>query len=209
MNFTLRNRALITIAAGLISGLTMASAWNLDPDHSNIHFKIRHMMISNVAGDLSSVKGTFDIDDKDSSKWKMEAEAPVATISTNNPKRDTHLKSADFFDAGKYPTIKFKSSKFEKAGDGKWTMKGDLTMHGVTKEVTWNVDSLTDPMKDPYGLMRRGFSAATKINRKDWGLKWNKALETGGVAVGEDVDVTVDAEMTSGTPAAKPTGKKS
>jgi polyisoprenoid-binding protein YceI len=181
-------------ALACLCALAVGSEWTIDAAHSTVRFKVRHMMVSNVEGTFSDVKGTFDIPDKDLTKMKAEATIGVASVSTNQEKRDAHLKSPDFFDAAKFPTMTFKSSKVTKKGK-KMEMKGDLTMHGVTKPVTLEVDEVTDAVKDMQGNPRRGFSASTEINRKDFGLTWNHALETGGVAVGEKVGVTLNFEL--------------
>ena len=177
-----------------LSALGYGATWNIDPAHSVAHFKIKHMMITNVPGQFTGISGTFEVDDKDITKLKAEATLDVKTLNTNNEKRDGHLKSPDFFDAEKYPTITFKSKKVTKSG-ANFKLMGDLTMHGVTKEVTLNAAELTSPVKDPGGNMKRGFSATTQLNRKDFGITWNKALEAGGWLVGEKVDVTIELEL--------------
>lgn len=182
--------------------LGRAAVWELDPAHSSAQFAIRHLMVSTVRGEFTKFTGTFTLDDKDLAKSTLEASIDVTSINTRIAKRDDHLKSPDFFDAAKYPTMTFKSKKVEAAGEGKFKVTGDLTMHGVTKEVVLDVSGSTKAIKDPTGKMRLGGSATTKINRKDFGLSYNKALETGGVLVGEDVDITIDVEMTEKTAAA-------
>jgi polyisoprenoid-binding protein YceI len=189
-----------TIIALALPALAVASTWNIDPDHSNVGFKVRHLMVSNVKGSFEKHSGVIDINDKDISKSKVEVTIDTSSINTNVQKRDEHLRSADFFDVAKHPTMTFVSKKVAKAGKDKLKVTGDLTLHGVTKEVVLDVDSISKESKDPWGNMRRGTTATTKINRKDFGLVWNKALETGGVAVGEEVLITLEIEMIKAQP---------
>lgn len=184
--------SIITLA---LPALALAASWNIDPDHSNIGFKVRHLMVSNVKGSFEKVSGTVDINDKDITKSKVEVTIDTASINTNVQKRDEHLRSADFFDVTKFPTMTFVSKKVAKVGKDKLKVTGDLTLHGVTKEVVLDVEGPAKEIKDPWGNQRRGASATTKINRKDFGLVWNKALETGGVAVGEEVLITLEVEL--------------
>jgi len=172
--------------------------WKLDPAHSNAEFKVRHMMISNVKGSFSGLTGDLTEHTVDSSLSTIEASIPVATVSTGDPQRDGHLKSADFFDAEKYATMDFKSTRVEKKGAEEYSVTGDLTIHGVTKSVTFAVEGPTAPGKDPWGNTRIGISATAKINRKDFGLTWNASLETGGILVGEEVQLTVEAQFIKG-----------
>ncbi len=181
-------------ALACLSALASGAQWDIDGAHSTVRFKVRHMMVSNVEGTFADIKGTFNVDDKDITKTTSEATIAVSSINTNQEKRDAHLKSPDFFDVTKYPTITFKSTKVVKKGK-KFDLVGNLSLHGVTKEVTLKVDELTAPAKDMQGSMRRGFSATGEINRKDFGLTWNKALEAGGVAVSEKVDLTLNFEL--------------
>ena len=184
--------AVVTLA---IPAFASASTWNIDPDHSNVGFKVRHLMVSNVKGSFDKHSGTIDINDKDITKSKVEVTIDTTSINTNVQKRDEHLRSADFFDVAKYPTMTFVSKKVAKAGEDKLKITGDLTLHGVTRQVVLDVDGLSKDSKDPWGNIRRGATASTKINRKDFGLVWNKALETGGVTVGEEVTITLEIEM--------------
>jgi polyisoprenoid-binding protein YceI len=170
------------------------TTWNIDPAHSSAEFKVKHMMISNVKGSFSGLSGVLTEHASDSTLSSVEASIPVATISTGDPQRDGHLKSADFFDAEKYPTLNFKSTKVVRQGDT-YEVTGDLTIDGVTKPVTFAVDGPSAPGKDPWGNTRIGLSATTKINRKDFGLGWNAALETGGFLVGEEIAITLDVEF--------------
>ena len=186
---------IIVLATFTLPVLAMASTWKIDPDHSNIGFKVRHLMVSNVRGNFEKHSGTVNIDDRDITKSKVEISIDAASINTNVAKRDAHLRSADFFDVAKYPTITFVSRKVARAGADKLRVTGDLTIHGVTREVVLDVDGPTRESKDPWGNIRRGASASTTINRKDFGLTWNKALETGGVLVGDDITITLEIEM--------------
>jgi len=187
--------SIITIAAMAIPTFALASTWTIDPDHSNIGFKVRHLMVSNVKGNFNKFTGVVEINDKDITKSKVEVSIDTNSINTNVQKRDEHLRSADFFDVAKYPTMTFVSNKVAKAGKDKLKVTGDLTLHGVTRQVVLDVEGPTKESKDPWGNIRKGATATTKINRKDFGLVWNAALETGGVAVGEEVTITLEIEM--------------
>jgi len=172
------------------------STYTIDPAHSVADFKVRHLMVSNVRGEFSGVSGTVEFDEQNPGNSKVDATIDVNTIQTRDAQRDAHLKSADFFDAEKYPSITFKSKKVVKTGDDEHKVTGDLTIHGVTKEVVLDVEGPAPEAKDPWGNVKTGASAKTKINRKDYGLGWNVALETGGVLVGEDVQIHLDLELT-------------
>lgn len=169
--------------------------WKLDPAHSSAEFKIKHMMISNVKGSFSGLTGTLIEDKNDPTRSTVEATIDIGTISTGDAQRDAHLKSADFFDQEKHPHMTFKSTRVEKKAEGEYAVTGDLTLHGVTKPVTFAVEGPSAPGKDPWGNTRIGLSATGKINRKDFGLTWNAALETGGILVGEDVQITLDVQF--------------
>lgn len=187
---------LIAVVATLaIPAFASASTWNIDPDHSNVGFKVRHLMVSNVKGSFDKHSGTVDINDKDITKSKVEVTIDTASINTNVQKRDEHLRSADFFDVAKYPTMTFVSKKVAKAGKDKLKVTGYLTLHGVTRQVVLDVEGPSKESKDPWGNIRKGATASTKINRKDFGLVWNAALETGGVTVGDEVTITLEIEM--------------
>src|SRR5258707_14528321 len=183
--------AVITL---LCSSWVYASTWEIDPAHSSARFSIRHMMISNVQGEFGKVTGTVNWDEAEVTKSTVEATIDATTINTREPKRDGHLKSPDFFDVAKYPTITFKSTSVKKVGADRLAIKGELTMHGVTKPVTLDA-TYTNEVKDPGGNTRRGASARTKLNRKDFGLKWNQTVEGGGVLVGDQVDIALDLEL--------------
>jgi len=169
-------------------------AWQIDASHSQIGFSVRHMMVSTVRGRFSTVSGTLNIDEANPANSWVEAEADTASISTNDANRDGHLRSADFFDAEKFPKVTFKSTSVAKDGDN-YKVTGDLTMHGVTKPVTFTVE-YSGVIKDPYGLQRAGFEAQAKINRKDFGLGWGGVLETGGAIVSDEVKIILEFEAT-------------
>jgi polyisoprenoid-binding protein YceI len=187
--------AVVIAALLLFPAFAQSETWTIDTPHSNAQFSVRHMMISNVKGQFDKVTGTVELDEKDITLSKVEATIDVTTINTREPKRDAHLKSPDFFDAAKYPTITFKSSSIAKAADGRLKVTGDLTMHGVTKQVVLDVEPLSPPMKDRGGNLHAGTSATTRINRKDFGVNYNAVLETGGVMVGDEVTITIDVEL--------------
>jgi len=172
--------------------------WKLDPAHSSAEFKVKHMMISNVKGRFTGLEGTILENPSDPTRSTVEASIDVSTINTHDAQRDAHLKSGDFFDAEKNPAMTFKSTKVERKGEAEYRVTGDLTLHGVTKPVTFEVDGPSLPGKDPWGNTRIGLSATGKINRKDFGLNWNAALETGGILVGEDVQITLDVQFVKG-----------
>ena len=154
------------------------------------------MMISTVRGEFTKLSGTAVIDDKNLAKSTVEASIEAGSISTRMDKRDEHLRSPDFLDTAKFATIAFKSTEVKKAGEGKYKVTGNLTLHGVTKPVVLDVESPATELKDPYGNTKRGAVATTTINRKDFGLNWNKAVEAGGVMVGDDIAITIDVEAT-------------
>jgi polyisoprenoid-binding protein YceI len=172
--------------------------WKLDPAHSHAEFKVKHMMISNVKGSFSGLTGTLTENADSPSLSGIEASIDVNTVSTGDAQRDGHLKSADFFEAEKYPQMTFKSTKVEKKGEEDYAVTGDLTVHGITKPVTFKVEGPSAPGKDPWGNTRIGLAATTKINRKDFGLSWNAALETGGILVGEDVQIALEVQFIKG-----------
>jgi polyisoprenoid-binding protein YceI len=174
---------------------TPVTTWNIDPVHSHAQFKVKHMMVSNVKGEFTPISGTLKLDIADLSNSGIEASIDATTINTRDAQRDAHLKSADFFDVEKFPTLTFKSTRAAKKGDGWLAVAGDLTIHGVTRNVVLEVEGPSGPMKDPWGNTRIGFSATTRINRKDFGLTWNTVLETGGILVGDDVTITLDVQF--------------
>jgi len=175
--------------------LTYTATWQMDPDHSSFQFKIRHLTVSNVKGDFSKLKGVVMIDDQDIARLKIEVFIDAASVNTGHAQRDEHLRGPDFFDVIKYPTITFLSKKVIKADTDRLKVVGDLTIHGVTREITVDVEGPTPEVKDPWGNFRRGATATTKINRRDFGLTWNKVLDTGGLVVGEEVNIYVEVEL--------------
>lgn len=187
--------SIIAILALTLPAFAAAATWTIDPDHSSIGFKVKHLMVANVKGNFEKHSGTVDINEKDITKSKVEISIDTNSINTNVQKRDEHLRSADFFDVAKFPTMTFVSKKVAKAGKDKLKVTGDLTLHGVTKEVVLDVEGPSAESKDPWGNTRKGATATTRINRKDFGLNWNKALETGGVLVGEEVIINIEVEL--------------
>ena len=175
--------------------VTATTTWNIDPVHSNAQFKVKHMMISNVKGEFTAVTGKLELNSADITKSRVEASIDAATINTREAQRDAHLKSGDFLDVEKFPMLTFKSTRVSKTGIDQLTGEGDLTIHGVTRNVVLEVEGPSAPMKDPWGNTRIGIAATTRIKRKDFGLTWNAALETGGIMVGEEVTITLDAEF--------------
>lgn len=173
----------------------MKTNYKIDPAHSSAQFLVRHMMISNVRGGFSSLQGTIGYDPENVSATTIETTIDAASISTLEAQRDTHLKSADFLEVEKFPTITFKSKSVAPAGDGELNVTGDLTIHGVTKQVVLKVEGPTAEGKDPYGNVRMGASATTKIKRSDFGLTFNAALETGGVLVGDDLKIELEVSL--------------
>jgi polyisoprenoid-binding protein YceI len=172
-----------------------AITYVIDPSHSTAGFKVRHLMVSNVRGEFSGVAGTVVFDAEDPANSKVEAAIDATTIQTRDSQRDQHLKSADFLDAEKFPRITFASKKVIPVGDAEWRVVGDLTIHGVTREVALDVQGPTPEVKDPWGNIKIGATATTKVNRKDFGLGWNVALEAGGVLVGDEVAIQIEVEM--------------
>ena len=170
------------------------TTWNIDPVHTTAEFKVRHMMITNVKGHFTGVTGVLTLDEQDITKSHVEASIDAASINTREAQRDAHLKSADFFDVQKFPTITFKSKKAEAAGAGKFKLTGDLTMRGVTKEVTLDVEGPSQQLV-AQGRARVGATATTKINRQDYGVSWSRALDGGGVVVSDDVTITIELEL--------------
>lgn len=172
-----------------------STTWTIDPQHSSAQFSVRHMMISNVKGEFSKVTGTVEYDGKDLRSIKVDATIDTTTVNTREPQRDAHLKSAEFFDVANYPTMTFKSKRVEQVQQGSFKLVGDMTIHGVTKEVVLDVAGPSQEIKDLRGNVHIGASATTKVNRKDFGLKWNGLVEGGGVVVGDEVSITLDLEF--------------
>jgi polyisoprenoid-binding protein YceI len=174
---------------------TAASTWKIDPAHTVAEFKVKHMMISNVKGHFSKVTGTLTLDESDLAKSTVEAIIDAASLETREPQRDGHLKSPEFLDVEKFPSLTFKSAGVSLVKPGELVVDGDLTIHGVTRPVKLDVEGPTPPTQDPWGNTRVAVSATTKISRKDFGLTWNAALEGGGFLIGDEVTITLDAEF--------------
>ena len=191
------------LAVLLFAVPALAVELQVDPAHSTASFAIKHMMVSTVHGSFGKVTGTLNHDPKDPTKSSANIQIDPASLDTRVEKRDAHLKSADFFDVQKCADMSFKSTKVEKAGEKKYKVTGDLTMHCATKPVTLDVEGLNGPVKGPQGANLYAATATGKLSRKDFGLLWNKSLETGGVVVGDEVQLTVDLELTDSPPAAK------
>lgn len=181
-----------------LPGLAAASSWKIDSSHASAQFAVRHLMVSTVRGTLGKITGTLNLDEADPTRSTVEATIDVAGIDTREPKRDMHLRSPDFFDVAKFPKITFKSKKAERVADGKYRVTGDLTIRDVTREVVLDVEGFPKPFKDPFGSVRMGGLVTTKLNRKDFGIVWNKTMDNGGLVVGDEVDVTIDVEFVGG-----------
>jgi polyisoprenoid-binding protein YceI len=186
----------LLVGLALLSPLTvLASTWEIDPNHTTMQFKVRHLMISNVKGGFDKFRGMLSLDDKDITKSKVEVVIDTASVNTNIKKRDDDLRSPNFFDAAQFPTMTFTSTKVEKAGENGLKIIGNLTIKGTTRTVVLVVDGLTPEVKDPWGGIRRGASASTTIKRRDFGLTWNKTMDNGGAVVGEDVAIQLEVEF--------------
>jgi len=185
--------AAMIAAAALYPVNAGAATWVLDPAHTNINFSVRHMMLSDVTGEFDKFSGTITANDDDPKSVEIEVTIDAASINTRNEKRDMHLKSPDFLDVAKYPTITFKSLKIEPVSDTKWKITGNLTMHGVTKPVVLEVTGPT-PEVNVMGAVHRAASATTTINRQDFGVAFNKTLDNGGLVVGNDVTITINVD---------------
>ena len=188
----------------LLAGVSTAQAqtWTIDQAHSAAHFAVRHMMVSTVRGDMGKITGTMNFDPKQPSAGSIEASIDMTGIDTREPGRDTHLKGVDFFDVATFPAMTFKSKKIESLAGGGFKVTGDLTMRGVTKEVVLDVEPLRPAIKDQRGATRTGTTATTTINRQDFGVKWSRMLDGGGVVVSDEVSITIDVELVM-PPAAK------
>ena len=198
MNRSLRSLFVSAVASALLLGASasaFASSWEVDPAHSRIGFAVRHMMISTVRGSFAKYAGTVALDDGDIAKSKIHLDIDAASISTQNEKRDQDLRSPLFFDVAHFPQITFDSTKVERRGTDGLSVTGNLTIKGITRPVVLTVTGVTGEVKDPFGAIRRGAAAQTKINRKDFGLTWNKPLEAGGVVLGEEVTIDLDVEL--------------
>jgi len=196
----------IALTAGLAAVLSLpagaaTSEWKIDPQHTSAQFSVRHMAISTVRGAFSKVTGAILLDDSDITKSTVDVTIDVSTVDTREPDRDKDLRSDKFFDVAHYPSITFKSKRVQQVSTGKLKVTGDLTIHGTTKEVVLDVEGPTPPVKDPWGNVRAAVTATTKVNRQDFGVKWNATLDNGGVVVGDDVNITIDVEMIKQAPA--------
>ncbi|HSZ19302.1 MAG TPA: YceI family protein [Candidatus Acidoferrum sp.] len=181
---------------------TQPTQWQIDPAHSAAHFSVRHLMISNVRGEFTKLTGSAQINPADLAKSTVEVTIEAGSLNTREAQRDEHLRSPDFFDVANYPTLTFRSKRVEPLGAEAFKLTGDLTIRGVTKQVTFDVDGPTPSVKDPWGNTRAGVTASAKINRKDFGLVWNALTEAGGVVVGDEVKITIDAELIQLAPTA-------
>jgi polyisoprenoid-binding protein YceI len=191
----MRNRLVIAVALATLSlagesARAQSASWTIDPNHSSINFEVRHLGVSNVHGSLNGVKGTVAFDEKDITKSKVEATADTATVNTNVDRRDQDLKSPKYFDVQKYPQLSFKSTSVSNAG-GKLTMTGDLTLNGVTKSITLDVDGPAPPQTDKQGKTRSGFSATGKLKRSDY----NFGSGTPSAVIGDDIKFSIDVEI--------------
>jgi polyisoprenoid-binding protein YceI len=169
-------------------------SWKIDPSHTTIEFSVKHMMITTVRGSFTSFDGTLQLDEQHPAASHVEGTVDVASISTNESQRDDHLRSADFFDVENYPQMRFRGTRVEHGGSDSFKLYGDLTIKDVTREVVFDVTN-EGQGRDPWGNQRWGLSAATKLSRKDFGLTWNVALETGGWLVGDEVKVAIELQL--------------
>lgn len=176
---------------------TTASTWTIDPAHSAAEFKVRHMMISYVKGEFSGLSGVLNLYETDYTKSSVRASIPTASVRTGDDKRDSHLKNADFFDIERFPALTFQSTNIATAGDNNYIVTGDLTIRDITRSVILTVEDLSKPSKDPWGHQRIGVTGSTKVKRKDFGLTWNMALDSGGMLLGEEVTITLDVQFVS------------
>jgi len=178
-----------------VNPITAISTWSIDPAHSSVHFKVRHMMISNVRGEFRTVRGDLKLNDADITQSEIDIEIDPSSIHTSDEQRDAHLRSPDFLDTERHSLLTFRSTKVEKTGVDTLRVQGALTIHGVTRNVELDVDSISPATKDPWGKVRMAASAKTVISRKDFGLTWNAALETGGILVGDEVTIDLDVQF--------------
>ena len=192
----MRSKLLNLSSLFVLAGAACSAAeWNIDPNHSQANFAVKHMMVSTVHGSFNGLKGTVAYDPAHPLASKAELTIDATTVDTRNDMRDKDLKSENFFDVTKFPTITFVSKRVEASGPGKLKISGDMTLHGVTKEVTWQVDGPAAGVKDGKGNLHSGATATTTVNRKDFGLTWNKTLDGGGVMVSDEVELTVEVEL--------------
>ncbi len=183
-----------TLALAL-SANAQAATWSIDASHTRVGFKVRHLMVSWVQGEFADVSGTVEYDPAAPTKTGATVTVQMASVDTRDAKRDEHLRSADFFDVAKHPTMSFTSKSVKQGAGQSLLVSGDLTIRGVTKPVTLTVDGLGQPVTDPWGNQRVGASATATINRQDFGVSWNGTLDSGGVVVGDDVQLVIDVEL--------------
>jgi polyisoprenoid-binding protein YceI len=187
-----------TAAAAVVLALGSAAAaqtvWEIDGAHSSVQFSVRHLMITDVRGRFGTLTGSARADEQDLARSVIEATIDAASIGTREQKRDAHLRSADFLDVERHPTITFRSTAIAPAGDGRWRVTGDLTLHGMTRPVVLDVEGPTAHVKDNAGNTRAGARATTRLNRKDFGITWSKTMDGGGLVVGDEIDVTIDVQ---------------
>jgi polyisoprenoid-binding protein YceI len=200
-------RHFLGLSSAVLGGMALAGAsvahaseWEIDPAHTTATFAVRHLMVSTVKGEFEKVSGSVHLDDANPTRSAIELAIDASTVNTHNAQRDGHLKSPDFFDVARYPQLTFKSTKIEKVGKDKFKVVGDLSMRGTTRPITLQVDGPNAPVKDMMGRAVRGVTATGKLNRKEWGLVWNKALEGGGVLVSDEVQLEVNAELVEKAP---------
>ncbi len=185
-----------TVAALLLApGLSEANEWKVDPSHTTAGFAIQHLVIAKVRGEFNKVQATVVLDEKAPERLSVEASIDVASINTRDEKRDEHLRSPDFFDVAKFPQATFKSSRVTRVSRG-YKVEGQLTLHGITRPLTLDVVGLDQEVKDPWGNTKRAGTATGVVKRKDFGIVWNKTLDTGALALGDDVQLTIDFELT-------------
>ena len=185
--------ALFAFAA--LPAFAQTTAWKVDPNHTAAQFSVKHLGVSTVRGAFMKTAGEIQLDEKDVTKSQVDVTVDTTSVDTRNESRDKDVKSPNFLDVATYPTMTFKSKRITAAGDGKYKMTGDLTLHGVTREVTFDVEGPSPAIKDPWGNLRRGASATATINRRDFGITYSKALDTGGLVVSNDVQITIDIEF--------------
>ncbi len=183
------------VLPAVATAATKIANWTVDASHSSAQFRVRHLMVSNVKGELGPIEGTLILNEEDPTKSHVSVKIDARKLDTRDGKRDEHLKSADFFNVQAFPYVTFESSQVKRAKSGQLEVTGNLTIRNVTRPVTLHVDALPTAVKDPWGNTKRGATAHAKINRKDWGLVWNMALETGGVVVGESVEISLEVEL--------------
>jgi polyisoprenoid-binding protein YceI len=199
---------MITLMSLVLSSTAYGSSWTIDTDHSNAQFRVRHMMVANVRGNFSGIKGTVHIDDEDVTQSHVDVTIDVNSLDTGVAKRDEFLKSPLLFDASRFPTYRFTSKRVEKSAHGTLKVVGDLSLHGVTREVGLEVQGLAEQVRDPWGRTRTGTQATARINRKDFGIVWNMVLDNGGVLVGNEVAITIDLALIKNEEIARgPTGE--